>query len=154
MDPSSPSFTNLFFPSTTDCPLPGDGEVTPSSSPHYLILIAVCCSTLAAVVVGVVAYLVFKRSVGRMGGGGCSAVKNTKHNWVLHFNNNIIRDRAGTAMSCLRLNYGSLFFFPFFFPKLGFSRDYSHYPVRIFYMEKSQRTRAKMAASHSHGGLG
>lgn len=69
MDPSSPSFTNLFFPSTTDCPLPGDGEVTPSSSPHYLILIAVCCSTLAAVVVGVVAYLVFKRSVGRMGGG-------------------------------------------------------------------------------------
>uniref|UniRef100_A0A674NRU7 Nerve growth factor receptor n=1 Tax=Takifugu rubripes TaxID=31033 RepID=A0A674NRU7_TAKRU len=36
-------------------------ETTLSSSPHYLILIAVCCSILAAVVVGVVAYLVFKR---------------------------------------------------------------------------------------------
>lgn len=40
--------------------MPG-GEATPSGSPHYLILIAVCCSILAAVVVGVVAYLVFKR---------------------------------------------------------------------------------------------
>lgn len=61
---SPPSFTNYFLPDASESPLPG-GEVTPSSSPHYLILIAICCSILAAVVVGVVAYLVFKRSVGR-----------------------------------------------------------------------------------------
>lgn len=46
---------------------PGGGP-TPPTSPHYLILIAICCSILAAVVVGVVAYLVFKRSVGRVEG--------------------------------------------------------------------------------------
>ncbi|XP_056871050.1 tumor necrosis factor receptor superfamily member 16 [Takifugu flavidus] len=61
MDLSPPSFTNFFIPDTTECPLPNGGETTLSSSPHYLILIAVCCSILAAVVVGVVAYLVFKR---------------------------------------------------------------------------------------------
>uniref|UniRef100_H3BZU6 Nerve growth factor receptor n=1 Tax=Tetraodon nigroviridis TaxID=99883 RepID=H3BZU6_TETNG len=60
LGPSPPSFTNYFPPEASESPLPG-GEVTPSSSPHYLILIAICCSILAAVVVGVVAYLVFKR---------------------------------------------------------------------------------------------
>lgn len=72
MDLSPPSFTNFFVPDTTECPLPEDGEATLSSSPHYLILIAICCSILAAVVVGVVAYLVFKRSVGRAEGDVCA----------------------------------------------------------------------------------
>lgn len=72
MDLSPPSFTNFFIPDTTECPLPNGGETTLSSSPHYLILIAVCCSILAAVVVGVVAYLLFKRSVGRAEGDVCA----------------------------------------------------------------------------------
>lgn len=72
VDPSPPSFTNFFGPVTTECPLPEGGGATLSSSPHYLILIAICCSILAAVVVGVVAYLVFKRSVGRAEADVCA----------------------------------------------------------------------------------
>ncbi|XP_010738129.2 tumor necrosis factor receptor superfamily member 16 [Larimichthys crocea] len=65
---SPPSFTNYFSPEGSDSPLPG-GETTTSSagSPRFLghglneNLIPIYCSILAAVVVGLVAYIVFKR---------------------------------------------------------------------------------------------
>lgn len=68
---SPTSFTNYFLPEGSDSPLPG-GETTTSSagSPRFLghrlneNLIPIYCSILAAVVVGLVAYIVFKRSVG------------------------------------------------------------------------------------------
>lgn len=71
MGPSPPSFTNYFLPDASESPLPG-GETTTSSagSPRFLghglneNLIPIYCSILAAVVVGLVAYIVFKRSVG------------------------------------------------------------------------------------------
>uniref|UniRef100_A0A3Q1JRI3 TNFR-Cys domain-containing protein n=1 Tax=Anabas testudineus TaxID=64144 RepID=A0A3Q1JRI3_ANATE len=68
MGPSPPSFTNYFLPDASESPLPG-GETTTSSagSPRFLghgfneNLIPIYCSILAAVVVGLVAYIVFKR---------------------------------------------------------------------------------------------
>nr|XP_020461184.1 tumor necrosis factor receptor superfamily member 16-like [Monopterus albus] len=65
---SPPTFTNYLPPDGSDSPLPG-GETTTSSagSPHFLghglneNLIPIYCSILAAVVVGLVAYIVFKR---------------------------------------------------------------------------------------------
>lgn len=71
MSLSPPSFTNYFLPEASESPLPG-GETTTSSagSPRFLghglneNLIPIYCSILAAVVVGLVAYIVFKRSVG------------------------------------------------------------------------------------------
>ncbi|TKS92276.1 Tumor necrosis factor receptor superfamily member 16 [Collichthys lucidus] len=68
---SPPSFTNYFSPEGSDSPLPG-GETTTSSagSPHFLghglneNLIPIYCSILAAVVVGLVAYIVFKSGEG------------------------------------------------------------------------------------------
>ncbi|XP_054861263.1 tumor necrosis factor receptor superfamily member 16 isoform X2 [Amphiprion ocellaris] len=68
IDLSSSSFPNYFFPDGSDNPLPG-GETTTSSagSPRFLghglneNLIPIYCSILAAVVVGLVAYIVFKR---------------------------------------------------------------------------------------------
>lgn len=72
MAPTPPSFTNYFLPDGSDSPLPG-GETTTSSagSPRFLghglneNLIPIYCSILAAVVVGLVAYIVFKRLAGR-----------------------------------------------------------------------------------------
>uniref|UniRef100_UPI003AAA9DC3 tumor necrosis factor receptor superfamily member 16 n=1 Tax=Centroberyx gerrardi TaxID=166262 RepID=UPI003AAA9DC3 len=68
LDPSPPSFTDYFLPDGSDGPLPG-GETTTASpgSPRFLghgfneNLIPIYCSILAAVVVGLVAYIVFKR---------------------------------------------------------------------------------------------
>ncbi|XP_023254568.1 tumor necrosis factor receptor superfamily member 16-like [Seriola lalandi dorsalis] len=68
MASSPPPFTNYFPPDGSDSPLPG-GETTTSSagSPRFLghglneNLIPIYCSILAAVVVGLVAYIVFKR---------------------------------------------------------------------------------------------
>ncbi|XP_033999727.1 tumor necrosis factor receptor superfamily member 16 [Trematomus bernacchii] len=68
MDLSPPSFTNFFPPGGSESPMPG-GESTTSSagSPRFLghglneNLIPIYCSILAAVVVGLVAYIVFKR---------------------------------------------------------------------------------------------
>lgn len=70
MSLSPPSFTNYFLPEGSESPLPG-GETTTSSagSPRFLghglneNLIPIYCSILAAVVVGLVAYIAFKRSV-------------------------------------------------------------------------------------------
>lgn len=67
MDTSPPSFTNYFLPGS-DGPVPGI-ETTTSSSRSPLVfghglnenLIPIYCSILAAVVVGLVAYMVFKR---------------------------------------------------------------------------------------------
>lgn len=112
MGPSSPSSANYFPPEASESPLPG-GEVTPSASPHYLILIAICSSILAAVVVGVVAYLVFKRSVGRAQGDAAALRRRTLAQLGLHSNNNVIRDReelrcSGGAARCgLRLKRGN-----------------------------------------------
>lgn len=69
--PTPPSFTDDFLPDASDSPPPG-GETTTSSagSPRFLgpglnkYLIPIYCSILAAVVVGLVAYIVFKRSAG------------------------------------------------------------------------------------------
>ncbi len=59
-------------------------------------LIPIYCSILAAVVVGLVAYIVFKRSVGRkecdeklLCGSTC------QYNMVLHLSHNIIQDKEG-----------------------------------------------------------
>ncbi|XP_029364201.1 tumor necrosis factor receptor superfamily member 16 [Echeneis naucrates] len=68
MASSPPSFTNYFPTDSSDSPFP-DGETTTSSagSPRFLghslneNLIPIYCSILAAVVVGLVAYIVFKR---------------------------------------------------------------------------------------------
>ncbi|XP_063760409.1 tumor necrosis factor receptor superfamily member 16 isoform X2 [Eleginops maclovinus] len=65
---SPPSFINYFPPGVSESPMPG-GESTTSSagSPRFLEhglnenLIPIYCSILAAVVVGLVAYIVFKR---------------------------------------------------------------------------------------------
>ncbi|GLD72298.1 tumor necrosis factor receptor superfamily member 16-like protein [Lates japonicus] len=67
MGPSPSSFT-YFLPDGSNSPMPG-GETTTSSagSPRFLghglneNLIPIYCSILAAVVVGLVAYIVFKR---------------------------------------------------------------------------------------------
>lgn len=72
MGPSPTAFTNYFLPEGSESPLPG-GETTTTSggSPTFLghglneNLIPIYCSILAAVVVGLVAYIVFKRSVDR-----------------------------------------------------------------------------------------
>ncbi|XP_059204344.1 tumor necrosis factor receptor superfamily member 16 [Centropristis striata] len=68
MGPSTPSFTTYFLPGGSDSPLPGGGTTTSSAgSPRFLghglneNLIPIYCSILAAVVVGFVAYIVFKR---------------------------------------------------------------------------------------------
>lgn len=69
MDPSPPSFTNSFLPDGSDGPLPGETTTSSAGSPRFLghglneNLIPIYCSILAAVVVGFVAYIVFKRSV-------------------------------------------------------------------------------------------
>ncbi|XP_030591132.1 tumor necrosis factor receptor superfamily member 16 [Archocentrus centrarchus] len=68
MDLSSSSFPSIVLPDASYSPLPG-GETTTSSagSPRFLghglneNLIPIYCSILAAVVVGLVAYIVFKR---------------------------------------------------------------------------------------------
>lgn len=71
MDPSPPSFTNSFLPDGSDGPLPGETTTSSAGSPRFLghgfneNLIPIYCSILAAVVVGFVAYIVFKRSVSR-----------------------------------------------------------------------------------------
>ncbi|XP_037332871.2 tumor necrosis factor receptor superfamily member 16 [Pungitius pungitius] len=67
MDPSPPSFTNYFPPDGSDSPLPGETTTSSAGSPRFLghglneNLIPIYCSILAAVVVGFVAYIVFKR---------------------------------------------------------------------------------------------
>uniref|UniRef100_A0AAQ4QZP7 Nerve growth factor receptor a (TNFR superfamily, member 16) n=1 Tax=Gasterosteus aculeatus aculeatus TaxID=481459 RepID=A0AAQ4QZP7_GASAC len=67
MDPSPPSFTNSFLPDGSDGPLPGETTTSSAGSPRFLghgfneNLIPIYCSILAAVVVGFVAYIVFKR---------------------------------------------------------------------------------------------
>lgn len=74
--PTPPSFTDDFLPDASNSPPPG-GETTTSSagSPRFLgpglnkYLIPIYCSILAAVVVGLVAYIVFKRSVRGPAGG-------------------------------------------------------------------------------------
>lgn len=72
MDLASSSFPNYLLPDASGGPLAG-GETTTSSSgsPRFLghgfneNLIPIYCSILAAVVVGLMAYIIFKRSVGR-----------------------------------------------------------------------------------------
>lgn len=68
LGPSPPSFTDYFLPDGSDSPLPGRETTTSSAgSPRFLghgfneNLIPIYCSILAAVVVGLVAYIVFKR---------------------------------------------------------------------------------------------
>lgn len=67
MDLSPPSFTNYFLPDGSDSPLPGETTTSSAGSPRFLghglneNLIPIYCSILAAVVVGLVAYIVFKR---------------------------------------------------------------------------------------------
>ncbi|KAM9843334.1 tumor necrosis factor receptor superfamily member 16 [Aulostomus maculatus] len=68
MSLTSPSFTNYLLPDGSDGPLPGAETTTSSAgSPRFLghglneNLIPIYCSILAAVVVGLVAYIVFKR---------------------------------------------------------------------------------------------
>ncbi|TNN30704.1 Tumor necrosis factor receptor superfamily member 16 [Liparis tanakae] len=71
MDLSPPPFTNYFLPDGSDSPLPGETTTSSAGSPRFLgyglneNLIPIYCSILAAVVVGLVAYIVFKRSVDR-----------------------------------------------------------------------------------------
>lgn len=77
MSETPPSFTNYFPLDGSESPSPG-GETTTSSagSPRFLghglneNLIPIYCSILAAVVVGLVAYIVFKRSAGHKAWGG------------------------------------------------------------------------------------
>lgn len=72
-DMTPPSFTNYFLPEGSESPLPGETTTSSSGSPRFLghglneNLIPIYCSILAAVVVGLVAYIVFKRSVTRKG---------------------------------------------------------------------------------------
>ncbi|KAK9535288.1 hypothetical protein VZT92_007677 [Zoarces viviparus] len=67
MGPSPPSFTNYFLPDGSDSPVPGETTTSSAGSPRFLghglneNLIPIYCSILAAVVVGLVAYIVFKR---------------------------------------------------------------------------------------------
>uniref|UniRef100_A0A667YUQ0 Nerve growth factor receptor n=1 Tax=Myripristis murdjan TaxID=586833 RepID=A0A667YUQ0_9TELE len=68
LGPSPPPFTDYFLPDGSDSPLPGEEMTTASpGSPRFLghgfneNLIPIYCSILAAVVVGLVAYIVFKR---------------------------------------------------------------------------------------------
>lgn len=79
---SPPSFTNYFPPDGSESPLPGAETTTSSAvSPRFLghgfneNLIPIYCSILAAVVVGLVAYIVFKRSVVSGQGGGGTGMK-------------------------------------------------------------------------------
>lgn len=59
--------TNVFFPDGSDSPSPGETTTSSAGSPRFLgggfneNLIPIYCSILAAVVVGVIAYIVFKR---------------------------------------------------------------------------------------------
>jgi len=72
-DPYASSFPDYIFPFGSESPILV-AETTTSSAgfPHFLghglneNLIPIYCSILAAVVVGLVAYIVFKRSVKRM----------------------------------------------------------------------------------------
>ena len=72
-DMTPPSFTNYFLPEGSESPLPGETTTSSAGSPRFLghglneNLIPIYCSILAAVVVGLVAYIVFKRSVTRKG---------------------------------------------------------------------------------------
>ncbi|XP_024920014.1 tumor necrosis factor receptor superfamily member 16 isoform X1 [Cynoglossus semilaevis] len=87
IDPSLPSFTYDLPPDGSDSPVPG-GETTTSSagSPHFLghgfneNLIPIYCSILAAMVVGVVAYIVFKRwnscKQNKQAANSCAATSN------------------------------------------------------------------------------
>nr|XP_029512208.1 tumor necrosis factor receptor superfamily member 16-like [Oncorhynchus nerka] len=67
LDPSSPSFTDIFPPDSSSSPSPGGESTTAQPSPHFIRpgfnenLIPIYCSILAAVVVGLVAYIIFKR---------------------------------------------------------------------------------------------
>ncbi|XP_075998781.1 tumor necrosis factor receptor superfamily member 16 [Genypterus blacodes] len=68
LDPSLPAFTDFFLPDDFNSPVPGRESTTSSAgSPRFLghgfneNLIPIYCSILAAVVVGLVAYIVFKR---------------------------------------------------------------------------------------------
>uniref|UniRef100_A0A8C7DMV2 Nerve growth factor receptor n=1 Tax=Oncorhynchus kisutch TaxID=8019 RepID=A0A8C7DMV2_ONCKI len=67
LDLSSPSFTDIFPPDSSSSPSPGGESTTAQTSPHFIRpgfnenLIPIYCSILAAVVVGLVAYIVFKR---------------------------------------------------------------------------------------------
>lgn len=67
LDMSSPSFTDIFPPDSSSSPSPGGESTTAQPSPHFIRpgfnenLIPIYCSILAAVVVGLVAYIVFKR---------------------------------------------------------------------------------------------
>ncbi|XP_036945987.1 tumor necrosis factor receptor superfamily member 16 [Acanthopagrus latus] len=66
-DMTPPSFTNYFLPEGSESPLPGETTTSSAGSPRFLghglneNLIPIYCSILAAVVVGLVAYIVFKR---------------------------------------------------------------------------------------------
>ncbi|XP_033499912.1 tumor necrosis factor receptor superfamily member 16 [Epinephelus lanceolatus] len=66
-DPSPPTFTNDFLPDGSVSPMPGETTTSSAGSPRFLghgfneNLIPIYCSILAAVVVGLVAYIVFKR---------------------------------------------------------------------------------------------
>uniref|UniRef100_A0A8C7F9H5 Nerve growth factor receptor n=1 Tax=Oncorhynchus kisutch TaxID=8019 RepID=A0A8C7F9H5_ONCKI len=71
LDLSSPSFTDIFPPDSSSSPSPGGESTTAQTSPHFIRpgfnenLIPIYCSILAAVVVGLVAYIVFKsREIG------------------------------------------------------------------------------------------
>lgn len=69
MTETTPSLlsTNFFFPDGSESPLPGETTTSSSGSPQFLggslneNLIPIYCSILAAVVVGLIAYIVFKR---------------------------------------------------------------------------------------------
>lgn len=68
LDPSLRTFTDYFLPDDFNSPVPGRESTTSSAgSPRFLghgfneNLIPIYCSILAAVVVGLVAYIVFKR---------------------------------------------------------------------------------------------
>ncbi|XP_077475250.1 tumor necrosis factor receptor superfamily member 16 [Stigmatopora argus] len=67
-EPTSPTFTNYFLPDGSEGPGPDDETTTPApGSPLFLghgfneNLIPIYCSILAAVVVGLAAYIAFKR---------------------------------------------------------------------------------------------
>lgn len=59
--------TNFFFPDGSDSPSAGETTTSSAGSPRFLggglneNLIPIYCSILAAVVVGLIAYIVFKR---------------------------------------------------------------------------------------------